>query len=210
MAPFYGLGSTASNLQSHYEEAVCFLPRTSQKFLVLIWSTLEGWKAELTLEPPIVLNTRHLDWESSFSPLAIAQMYSWVPNWGPIPLIILSIFFHSGHSTQTNFCKQYKYVDFLEISINKRLVCIVLCFVSSCRDANTFCFVLYVSIKNPTYCPLMTSFCKSNRMFDVILWNVFLDRISQMNFMCFADYLSSLLFIYCSISFILFLLNIGV
>ena len=25
---------------------------SSQKFLVLIWSTLEGWKAESTLEPP--------------------------------------------------------------------------------------------------------------------------------------------------------------
>ena len=36
---------------SHFEEAV-FLPFSSQKFLVLILSTLEGWKAELTLEPP--------------------------------------------------------------------------------------------------------------------------------------------------------------
>ena len=37
---------------SHFEEAVYFLPLSSQKFLVLILSTLEGWKAELTLEPP--------------------------------------------------------------------------------------------------------------------------------------------------------------
>ena len=29
-----------------------FLPFSSQKFLVLILLTLEGWKAELTLEPP--------------------------------------------------------------------------------------------------------------------------------------------------------------
>ena len=37
---------------SHFEEAVYFLPLSSQKFLVLILSTLEGWKAESTLEPP--------------------------------------------------------------------------------------------------------------------------------------------------------------
>ena len=37
---------------SHLEEAVYFLPFSSQKFLVLILSTSEGWKAESTLEPP--------------------------------------------------------------------------------------------------------------------------------------------------------------
>ena len=36
MLPFYGWGSTASRLQSHYEETVYFLPLSSQKFLVLI------------------------------------------------------------------------------------------------------------------------------------------------------------------------------
>ena len=51
MALFNGWGSTASRLQSHYKEAVNFLPLSSQKFLVLIWSTSEGWKAELNLEP---------------------------------------------------------------------------------------------------------------------------------------------------------------
>ena len=34
------------------EEAVYFLPLSSQKFLVLIFPTSEGWKAEPTLEPP--------------------------------------------------------------------------------------------------------------------------------------------------------------
>ena len=34
-----GWGSTASRLQSHYEETLYFLPLSSQKFLVLIWST---------------------------------------------------------------------------------------------------------------------------------------------------------------------------
>ena len=37
---------------SHFEEAVYFLPLSSQKFLVLILSTSEGWKAESTLEQP--------------------------------------------------------------------------------------------------------------------------------------------------------------
>ena len=36
---------------SHFEEAVYSLPLSSQKFLVLILSTSEGWKAETTLEP---------------------------------------------------------------------------------------------------------------------------------------------------------------
>ena len=46
------MGSTASNLQSNYKEAVYFLPLSSQKSLVIILSTLEGWKTESTLEPP--------------------------------------------------------------------------------------------------------------------------------------------------------------
>ena len=37
---------------SHFEEAVYFLPLSSQKFLVLILSTSEGWEAESTLESP--------------------------------------------------------------------------------------------------------------------------------------------------------------
>ena len=36
----------------HFEEAVYFLPLSSQIFLVLILLTLEEWKAELTLESP--------------------------------------------------------------------------------------------------------------------------------------------------------------
>ena len=52
MVTFYGRGSTAERLQSHYEDAVYFLPLSSEKFLVPIWSTSEGWKAESTLEPP--------------------------------------------------------------------------------------------------------------------------------------------------------------
>ena len=50
---------------SHFEEAVYFLPFSSQKFLVLILSISEGWKAESTLETPVVLNTEPLDWESN-------------------------------------------------------------------------------------------------------------------------------------------------
>ena len=38
--------------KSHFEEAVYFLPLSSQEFLTFILSTSEGWKAESTLEPP--------------------------------------------------------------------------------------------------------------------------------------------------------------
>ena len=38
---------------SHFEEVVYFLPQSSQKLLVLILPTSEGWKAKLTLEPSI-------------------------------------------------------------------------------------------------------------------------------------------------------------
>ena len=38
--------------QIHFEEAVYFSPLRSQKFLVLILSTSEGWKAESNLGPP--------------------------------------------------------------------------------------------------------------------------------------------------------------
>lgn len=45
-------GSPASRFQSQYKETVCFLPLCPQEFLVLIWSTTEGWKAESTFNPP--------------------------------------------------------------------------------------------------------------------------------------------------------------
>ena len=51
MAPFYGWVQLPPG-ESHFEEVVYFLPLSSQKFLVLILLTSEGWKAELTLEPP--------------------------------------------------------------------------------------------------------------------------------------------------------------
>ena len=60
-APFHGWGSTASRLEPLRGGSLSF-----QKFLVLILSTSEGWKAESTLEPPSGFwNTGPLDWESS-------------------------------------------------------------------------------------------------------------------------------------------------
>ena len=38
--------------KNHFKEAVYFLPLSSQKFLVVILSTSEGWKAESILEQP--------------------------------------------------------------------------------------------------------------------------------------------------------------
>ena len=67
MAPFYGWGSAALRLQSHFEGAVYFLPLSSQKFLVLILSTSERWKAGSTLESPS-------GFEQGASELAIQQI----------------------------------------------------------------------------------------------------------------------------------------
>ena len=50
---------------SRIEEAVYFLPLSSQKSLALILSISEGWTAESALEPPIVFNRWPQDWESS-------------------------------------------------------------------------------------------------------------------------------------------------
>ena len=44
MAPFYGWVQLPQGY-SHFEEAVYFLPLSSQKSLVLILSTSEGWTA---------------------------------------------------------------------------------------------------------------------------------------------------------------------
>ena len=49
MIPFDEWGSIDSGLEPLKEE-VYFLPLSSQKFLVLILSTSERWKAESTLE----------------------------------------------------------------------------------------------------------------------------------------------------------------
>ena len=51
MAPFYGCGSTASRLEPLWGGSLLFTT-SSQKSLVLILSTSEGWMAESTLEPP--------------------------------------------------------------------------------------------------------------------------------------------------------------
>ena len=42
----------SSRLRSHNEEAVYFLPLSSQNFLILIWLILVGRKTESTLEAP--------------------------------------------------------------------------------------------------------------------------------------------------------------
>ena len=72
MATFLFL--TVSRLQSHYQEAVYFLTLSSQIFLVLIWSTLEGWKAESTLEPPKGFEHDNPGLESS------THIYDWTIN----------------------------------------------------------------------------------------------------------------------------------
>ena len=49
--PLFMDGVQLPQVYSYFEEGVYFLPLSSQKFLVLILLTSEGWKAELILEP---------------------------------------------------------------------------------------------------------------------------------------------------------------
>ena len=60
------MGFNCFKTRNHFEEIVYFLPLRSQKFLALILSTSEGWKAESTLEPRSSFEDETpLDWESS-------------------------------------------------------------------------------------------------------------------------------------------------
>ena len=63
--PLFTDGVQLPQGKSHFKEAVYFLPLNSQKFLVLILSTSEGWKAESTLEPPSGFEHGTLDWKSN-------------------------------------------------------------------------------------------------------------------------------------------------
>ena len=75
-----GWGSTASRLWNHFEKAVYFLPLSSQKFLLLIWSNSNRWKVELILEPLSVFEhgtpgseIQHLNHEAIAPCLTIAR-----------------------------------------------------------------------------------------------------------------------------------------
>ena len=88
---------------SHFKEAVYFLPFSSQKFLVLILSTSEGWKAELTLEPPscffpILFNGIVIDWFEKTAYYKVKQIVLEVAKW--LRGCILDIGGHSHHSTK--------------------------------------------------------------------------------------------------------------
>ena len=52
MTPFYGWGSNASRRLEPLRGGSLLFTLSSQKFLALSFFTLEGWKAELKLEPP--------------------------------------------------------------------------------------------------------------------------------------------------------------
>ena len=62
---FYGWGSTASRLQSHFEEAVYFYHQVPRKFWYSFDRTLKDKRLSQTWSNPVVLNTGPQDWESS-------------------------------------------------------------------------------------------------------------------------------------------------
>ena len=57
MAPFYGWGSTASRLQSHYKETVYFLPLSFQIFLVSFDQPRKDERLSRPWNHPVVFNT---------------------------------------------------------------------------------------------------------------------------------------------------------
>ena len=61
--PFLWMGFNCLKARATSRRQFTFFLLSSQKFLVLILSTLEGWKAESTLEPPSD-SMGPLDWES--------------------------------------------------------------------------------------------------------------------------------------------------
>ena len=65
MAPFFIDGVQLSQGYSHFEEAVYFLPFSSQKFLVLIYQPRKDERLSRPWSHPVVLKTGPLDWESS-------------------------------------------------------------------------------------------------------------------------------------------------
>ena len=80
MAPFFMDGVQLPQGYNHFEEAVYFLPFSSQKFLVLILSTLEEWKLSRPWSHPVVLNTGPLDWEFSAltTRLLLHELNCWI------------------------------------------------------------------------------------------------------------------------------------
>ena len=71
IAPFYGWSSTTSRLELLLGGSLLFTTKfpeiSGTHFIDLGWNAerLKRWKTESTLEPPVVLNTGLLDWESS-------------------------------------------------------------------------------------------------------------------------------------------------
>ena len=63
---FLWMGFNCLKVQCWYENSVYFLPLSTQKILVLIWLTLDRWKAvSRPWSHQVVLNLGPLDWESS-------------------------------------------------------------------------------------------------------------------------------------------------
>ena len=61
MPPFLWIGFNCLETTEPLEGDINFLPLSFQEFLVIIWLTLDRWKAESTLEPPSGFGLRTLE-----------------------------------------------------------------------------------------------------------------------------------------------------
>ena len=80
---------------SHFEEAVYFLPFSSQKFLVLISFPRKHERLSRPWSNPVVLNTELLDWESSAlttRPLNHSQPWAILKGSASLNLMLITAF----------------------------------------------------------------------------------------------------------------------
>ena len=152
--------------------------RKSENWMMEKWKLNDGnslfWTVCISWKPPIIAQiwcsgpTYQKINSSIVSKGAMNSFKEMVPPARIIPLGPLlspSINYWEKYPTQTNFLKQYTCPDIFAISQKERPICSAFCFVSSCKEAKILYFVLWVSIKKPTYCQLLTSFRRSNIMF---------------------------------------------
>ena len=94
-------------------------------------------KGESTLECLIDVPSRSLIFRFFLPRVFLFQP---APSTPPPPQLCPVYFYWGKFPAEKIFFEQYTYDEIFEVAINVRPVCIVFCFVSSCKEANTVFF----------------------------------------------------------------------